>query len=665
MKVQLSLTALAILSVMAPAQAASFALSDANTQNLDKSGWACKRCDAPQASGQIGLSAGVVDSNDNHAANRFGARDGAAVGINADATLNGEADGRLDLNANQLGMSSGYGQARYRDNHLDVGFDYAKLRTVDASAHTQYGFDGRNLVALDQPIEVDLEQRRERTGLGLAYQDALAGLNWRTYARYDHESKTGFKASSTQFIKSPVNITAPVDTTTQTFNAGAELGGEQWQTALSYQGSLFENRYDALYNGERGAVQALAPDNEAHLVALSGQYRVGKTRLTGRLTQGWLYQNDTAFVDPLGAPNGITQANGEVRTQGANLRLTSALGGVRLAAKYDYSDRDNRTPVFAYDQQLSIDSLSGTARMNTPLDTTRHRYGLDASTRLSQRVALEAGYQGERTERSHSVRETTEDNTLWARTRVNALDNLNLALKASYGQRDGSRYQASEATSSEDNTLLRKYYLADRDRTELQFEMSYSPLAALSLDANVRYAKDDYSESEIGLLDADDLGYDLSANYRVNKALNLHAFAGQQWIESNQAGSQSFSTADWTYRIEDRFDYAGVGASYGGLMDDRLTLGADYQYTESSSDTQVSRGQPYGDYIQWAHSVRAYADYALSQRTNVRLDYRYERYYDTDYADVASDSIPGLITLGDMGHNYNAHLLMLTLTYSL
>ncbi|MBW3166348.1 MtrB/PioB family decaheme-associated outer membrane protein, partial [Ferrimonas balearica] len=279
--------------------------------------------------------------------------------------------------------------------------------------------------------------------------------------------------------------------------------------------------------------------------------------------------------------------------------------------------------------------------------------------------ALEAGYQGERTERSHSVRETTEDNTVWARTRVSAMDNLELGLKASYGQRDGSRYQASEATSSEDNTLLRKYYLADRDRTELSFDASYSPFAALSLDATVRYAKDDYSESEIGLLDADDLSYDLSANYRVTEALNLHAFAGQQWIESNQAGSQSFASADWTYRIEDQFDYAGVGASYGGLMDDRLTVGADYQYTESSSDTQVSEGQPYGDYFQWAHSVRAYADYAVSTRTSVRLDYRYERYYDTDYADVASDSIPGLITLGDLGHNYNAHLLMLTLTYSL
>ncbi|MBY5922649.1 MtrB/PioB family decaheme-associated outer membrane protein [Ferrimonas balearica] len=665
MKAQLSLTALAILSVMAPAQGASFALSEANTQQLDKSGWACKRCDAPQASSTIGLSAGAVSSNDDHAANRFGAKDGATAGINADATLNGDADGRLDLNADQLGMSSGYGSARYRDNHIDARFDYAKLRTVDATAQTQYGFDGRNLVALEQPIDVDLEQRRERTGLGLAYQNRFAELNWRTYARYDHEAKTGFQSSSTQFIKSPVNITAPVDTTTQTFNAGAELGGQNWLTALSYQGSLFENAYDGLYNGERGAVQALAPNNEAHLVALSGQYRMGKTRLTGRLTQGWLYQNDTQFVDPLAAPNGITHANGEVRTQGANLRLTSALGGVRLAAKYDYSDRDNRTPVFAYEQDVSIDALSGTARMNTPLDTTRHRYGLDASTRLSQRVALEAGYQGERTERNHSVRETTEDNTLWARTRVTALDNLDLSLKASYGQRDGSRYQASESTSSEDNTLLRKYYLADRDRTELTFDVSYNPLADLTLDATVRYAKDDYSESEIGLLDSDDLGYDLAASYRISKALNLHAFAGQQWIESNQAGSQSFAAPDWTYRIEDRFDYAGIGARYSGLMQDRLTVGADYQYTESSSDTQVSEGQPYGDYFQWAHSVRAYADYILSERTNVRLDYRYERYYDTDYADVASDSIPGLITLGDMGHNYNAHLLMLTLTYSL
>jgi len=49
----------------------------------------------------------------------------------------------------------------------------------------------------------------------------------------------------------------------------------------------------------------------------------------------------------------------------------------------------------------------------------------------------------------------------------------------------------------------------------------------------------------------------------------------------------------------------------------------------------------------------------------LKLSYQYERYYDTDYSQSAVNSIPGLITLGDLNHNYNAHLLMFTFSYLL
>nr|WP_244859421.1 MtrB/PioB family outer membrane beta-barrel protein [Shewanella dokdonensis] len=72
-----------------------------------------------------------------------------------------------------------------------------------------------------------------------------------------------------------------------------------------------------------------------------------------------------------------------------------------------------------------------------------------------------------------------------------------------------------------------------------------------------------------------------------------------------------------------------------------------------------------GDDYQYNHSVGVYAKYRLSDASQLRVDYRYERYYDTDYANVAVDAVNGLITLGELDHNYNAHQLMLSYSISL
>ncbi|MGL4747961.1 MAG: MtrB/PioB family outer membrane beta-barrel protein, partial [Shewanella sp.] len=103
------------------------------------------------------------------------------------------------------------------------------------------------------------------------------------------------------------------------------------------------------------------------------------------------------------------------------------------------------------------------------------------------------------------------------------------------------------------------------------------------------------------------------------------------------------------------------------LLDDRLTLGGNYQFFNSASDTLITYNevQPYGDYYSYNHSVELYGCYALSERMGLKLSYQYERYYDTDYSQSAVNSIPGLITLGDLNHNYNAHLLMFTFSYLL
>ncbi|SDJ02362.1 decaheme-associated outer membrane protein, MtrB/PioB family [Ferrimonas sediminum] len=664
MRFQLSVVALALAN-LGMAQAAGFDLNQANTQGVDKSRWNCSRCSVPHASGELGVSVVGTDADDPRAANRLGEESDLVAALQADLLYTSKDDGRLRVQADDLGMETGAAEIRFDNDQVGVHAGYRSNLQVDSGhAQTRYGLSGNDLVDSGELRTTELSKKRESWLLGAQYK----GDHWRSFIDYEYQSKTGQQAGSTALLKSPVNIVKPIDHTTQKLKAGAELSGARWLAGLSYQGSLFDNGHDALYNGERGALTALEPGNEAHQLLASGQYRWQRSILSGRLVKGWQYQNED-YVDTLGVPPGITHLNGEVETWDANLKLTTRVSrDLRVNLKADYRDRDNKTPVQLF-STVAYDPNSGQATANVPLDSGRHAYLLDGNYRLAKGLRLSGGYQRVELERSNTVREQTDEDRLFARLSYSALANWAFSVEGELGRRDGSRYDATAATSSEDNPLLRKYHLADRDRNQVEVKVSHTPLANLGLELSYRYARDDYDASELGLTESTDNGYDLSLSYHPTSNTELYLFGGQQWIDASQAGSQGFVSPDWLGDTEDSFSHIGGGAVYSGLIQDRLSLGLDYQYSESQSDTQVTgpvSGQsPYGDYTAWSHNVTLYANYRLSKRARLRADYRYERYYDTDYADVAPGAIPGLVTLGEMGANYNAHQLMLTLSYAL
>ncbi|WP_194945116.1 MtrB/PioB family decaheme-associated outer membrane protein [Shewanella sp. TC10] len=673
-----TLTAMAVMSSISVTHAASFALSDVQLEHLNKSNWSCDRCVSGEATGTVGLSVGYTDSQDEVVTNRWGTGDGAAIGVNADSTIKA-GEHTLKLQANQLGMDSGFGGVQLRNGNVKVAADYGRLRHYDALTTTTLLFDGNNLVDVSEQRPVHLKQERERFAFGGEYLDRFAHLGWRSYAHYENESKTGYKRSSANLVSSAANIASPVDHTVQQFNAGSELVGEQWLAGVNYYGSLFENNVHGLMNGERVAYKAMDPDNESHQLSVNGQYlfKPYQTRLSGRFVRGWQYQNETQYVDFDAAPVGITHLNGEVETTQADLRLTSRINQVSFSARYRYSDRENTTPVYGFTQDIVIDDFNGRTRYNTSLDITRNQYAFDAQWRAMARLNFELGYKNHSTERINSdyaqpnvngfVREETDEQSLYLTARLNHFEQWDISATVEQSERSGSSYQANESTSSEDNALLRKYYLADRDRTEVRIDVSYMPLEALTLDASIKYADDDYTDSSIGLLSAEDMSYDLTASLQLSKKLNLYLAGGQQRIEAEQAGSQSFSTPDWRYSNKDNFDYLSTGMKYSGLMDDRLTLGLEYQYFESDSVTKVDDVNDYGDYVQWSHNANLYGIYQLNAKTDLRADYRYERYVETDYANNQSyDNSSSLFqSLGDLGHNNVAHQVMLTLTYKM
>ncbi|QIR14123.1 MtrB/PioB family decaheme-associated outer membrane protein [Shewanella aestuarii] len=695
MKHKLNIITLALLANTSFAVMANgYGLANANTNSVKLDKWVCKGCVVETGTtGSVTVGVGYNSEDDIKSANAFKSANEFAGKLDANINYKGENGYQSKVDITDLGMDNARADINVgKLGTYNLNVNYRSIATYKSNtALTPYqGIGGNDLTLPDNwvtagsssqmpmlysslnPFELSLE--RERAGLGFEYQ---AESMFTGFVNYQREDKTGTKQTSGSFFNQSMMLAEPVDYTTDTLEAGIKLKGDNWFTSLNYNGSSFKNQnnqlsYDNAFNPTFGAqtrgYMSLDPDNEAHTISLMGQYNDSVSVVSGRLMLGKMSQDQDFVTSGYGYQLPADSLDASVDLTGMNIKAVSRVNRkVRLNGSYDYNDRKNNTQVEEW-TQISINDVTGKVAYNTPYDHTSHRAKLGADYRISHGLKLDAGYDFKRDERSYQDRETTDENTVWARIRVNNFDKWDMWFKGSYGQRDGSDYQASEWTSKEQNQLLRKYYLADRNRSQIEARVSYVPMDALTIDFGARYALDDYKNTEIGLTESKDTSYDANVSYMFNDDVMLNAFYNHQTIDSAQSGSSNFTTATWQADIEDKVDVVGAGLSYNNLMDSRLQLGLDYTYSNSDSTTQVRQGitGDYGDYFAKVHNLNAYALYKATEKMDLRFDYKMENYLDNDAAnDIAPDGIWNVVGFGSNSHDYTAHMIMLSMSYKL
>ncbi|RTR38669.1 MtrB/PioB family decaheme-associated outer membrane protein [Shewanella canadensis] len=667
MKFKLSLITLALATCSSGAFAFDFGVTSANTQTNTNTKWACKKCTSKNTVlGQAGIELGSMSSDDDHAANNLKYTDGFAAGVNADVVYNNKGY-RTEVVADQLGSEQGYGAiktGRLGVWNVEASFDEKRRYNAD-NAESIWVADGNTLIAQDEMVTQQLVKERKKS----AIEAKLKLDNVASYIRFSNEDKTGKQTSSmTNGSIKAINIAAPIDMQTQNMAAGISLSGQNWLTELSYKGSWFENDIDSLQlNGMGYPVSSQAPDNQSQFVTLTGRYSLSRTHFSGRVTQGSMTQ-DADYVTLTGVTSGPGNADTQVDTLDANFKVTSTvMSGLRLRASIDYSDRDNKTDVRMY-EQYTFDELSGDFQANTPLDTTRTAYKASASYSLAKGQRIEAGYDRIETERTNQDREETDDNIFWAQWRVTGLDMWDIRLKGLYSDRGGSEFVYDEMSESGENTLMRKYYLADKKSSRAELFVTHAPLDTLSLSFRGYYGLDDYTNTEIGLVESKDYGYDLGLSWQALQELSVNIDGGYQWIDSDQASAQTTNVDMWQADTEDQFGFAGIGFNYTGLSDKGINLSADYSYAISISDSYSNGYNVLGDYESTSHYVTVQATYAMTEQTIVGLKYQFERYRDSDDTQLPTYYYPGtgptgLNTLGVLNHDYDAHLILATLQY--
>ncbi|QGS50357.1 MtrB/PioB family decaheme-associated outer membrane protein [Shewanella putrefaciens] len=704
MKFKLNLITLALLANTGFAVAADgYGIANANTEKVKLSAWSCKGCIVETGvSGTVGVGVGYNSEDDIRSANAFGTSNEVAGKFDADLAYSGEKGYRANIDAYQLGMDGGRLDINAgKLGQYNVNVNYRQIATYDTNnALTPYsGIGGNNLTLPDNWIvtvtgqmpllmgslhPLKLSLKRERMGLGFAYQGESL---WSTNVNYMREEKTGLKTASGSFLDRSMMLAEPVDYTTDTIEAGIKLKGDRWFTALNYNGSTFKNEYnqlsfDSAFNPNYVTAQnntgtmALDPDNQSHTVSLMGQYNDNTNVISGRFLAGQMSQDQALVTDNYIYANQLATnaVDAKVDLLGINLKLVSKVtNSLRLSGSYDYHDRDNNTLIEGW-TQIRLNKFTGEIEpivmYNTPYDNRSQRFKVAADYRITQGMKLDGGYDFKRDERNYQYRETTDENTVWARFRINSFEMWDMWVKGSYGQRDGSQYQASEWISSETNSLLRKYNLADRDRTQVEARITHTPIDSLTIDVGARYALDDYTDTVIGLTESKDTSYDANISYMITTDLLATAFYNYQIIKSDQAqvDIKESSTPNWFSYIEDKVDVVGAGISYNNLLENKLRMGLDYTYSNSDSNTQVRQGitGDYGDYFAKVHNINLYAQYQATEKMAWRLDYKVENYKDNDAAnDIAVDGIGNVVGFGSNSHDYTAQMIMLSMSYKL
>ena len=674
------------------------AADDSSIPVVDTSNWHCKYCVVEEGwSGEIELGAGYVSDDSFKFGEYTGLNEKGGFFIgNADMYYRAEDASYIDLSVSRLGLDSrslsieGGVQGKYKlflnydeiphfisDTALSPysgsGTDSLTLPDTWTTAGTTAGMTG--LATSLHPV--DLETQRKRLAAGLAF---TTDSPWAYAVKYHQDNKKGTKRVAGSFFFNSAQLIQPVDYVTNEIDASVSYNAKKFQANLAYYGSIFSNQTESLtwqnaYTPIAGADTgqlALPPDNLSHQMVLSVGYDVNDySRISGDIAVGRMEQDERllpATTNPnLAVALPADSANAEVDTINAKLKyIIMPIEKLRLSASYSYNDRDNKTPQLSYDW-VTTDVSAATPRTNLPYSFTHSVGKLSAEYQLIRGIKLSAGYDLDIRERTFQEVDETEEHTFWGRAVVRSIEKLFLEFKLSHADRDTSSYNAVPEIEPPENVLLRKYNMADRFRDAISLRANIIPHERYTIGLNLDLTKDEYNRSDLGLTDGKEFSLNADVTALITEKTSANFFIGRQQIESTQLGSQTFSTPDWQANNDDTFDNIGIGVTHV-VIEDKLDIGANYTKASSTGKVTVNSGAPappFPDLTTDLDSFKIYANYRLSEMLYLKAAFWHESYDSTDWGldGVAPDTIPNVLSLGELSPSYNVNVIKLSMAY--
>lgn len=568
-------------------------------------------------------------------------------------------------------------------------------------------------------LTVDTKRRR----MDLSYERKL-GSRWMLDVDFRHETKEGVRTLGSIFAASAANarsviLPAPVDWTTDIFEAMFNYTTQRLQFGVGVYGSFFSNDEDTFtfqnaygyrngwapgveYPGSYGRF-ALEPDNDyIQLKTFGGINLTPGTRLTGDFSYGRMRQDEALLpwsVNPdlyYDTPVPRDSADAEINTTMFNLRLTSQLARrFGLAVNYHYDDRDNKTPRDIY-PYISADAAAQRrfvdGRINLPYSYTRQKADANVTWRFARASRLKAGV--EYTDYSRDFQEVRDsDEFAWlAGVTLRNWSAGSLSFDYRNASRDVSDYvgnlplAASHVPGTigdedyENHPLLRKYFLTDRDRDQYRVRADFAPATTVNLGLAASYAKDDYDDTYFGLNAAKVRSLSIDGGWHPQETIALTGFYTKEKYEASQSGRSFFNAAsaldpanDWFADSTDKVDTWNVALTFSDIGLERgwrgLDFGLEYTVSDTTSDIDVvAASAATGPLPRLNARMRTFALWGsmpVTLHSSVRLAAESSDLSTSDWAldGVEPDTLANVLLLGEDSPQYDLWLISASWSY--
>jgi MtrB/PioB family decaheme-associated outer membrane protein len=608
------------------------------------------------------------------------------------------------LGTNLLGDTRELSAVWKNPGNWKLSADYSELVRYDPNT-VNTGLRGSGsatpqVVYVAPGMGADLELKTKRSGLGLGFTKFFSpALQFEMNVK--REDKDGSRLSG-MGMNCPSLIAPGCGGTTASNTGWATLmlpeavhsshaqvdarmayAAEQFRVSLGYYGSFYTNSNGTLAasvpaslgNGLTGGTSplstglqtilgqplALPPDNQAHQLDLTGSYDITKTtRANFKLAYGIATQNqDFASAGLSGAPAGVTNLGGEVRTTLAKIGLTSRpIPKLTLLADLRYEDRDDATPIARY-------NVEGTdIYTNRALPNRKTKGKLQAAWQFNSdyRGSLSTDYEaidrGVFTSTSamsgiSALRQKTDETGVTAELRRKMSQDFSGSVSLSSSKRNGSNWLkdnsglgVTEIANPADpvngfaSSAIFMPTLANRQRDKAKIFADWVASESLTLQFSAEGGNDTFSApTSYGLRITRMSQFSVDAGYAISDKWALTAYASQGNQTLNQARSAGYVLA-----YDNTSTSIGLGVT--GKPTGTLEVGGSLSFTDDKSvyaqtldgmagtDSiallAASGGLPNIVYRQTA--LKLFGKYAVDKKSTVRVDLVHQRSNVNDWA---------------------------------
>jgi MtrB/PioB family decaheme-associated outer membrane protein len=692
------LLTLAVASVLSAAGGASAEEAAAP----DTSGWTCSKCPFDRGyRAETELGGAYVDETSAKFGDYTGLDEkGGYVIANAEGRAAEESGYVLEYELHDLGLDSrevrlgGGKQGKYE---FELFYDRIPHRIWDTTA-TPFTGNGSSQLALPSGW-VDSGYTGGMTALNSSLRDVDVGLNRDRYGAaglvwfgenlkfdldYRRDERSGTRTQFAPFGSVSTELLRPVDDVTDRLDASVRYQGKRWYAQLGYSGSIYDtkaaylrwdNPFTAMVPGADVGQMAMAPDNQYHEFALSAGWfglpwntTIALSLASGKGSQdiGFLPYtiNPQISTDALPASN----LDGQMSVTRADFTVTSRpIDRLRLRGSIAYDERDNDT------RQRSYTSIVFTDLFPVLDDSVNPVYGFErlrvfgsADLEVYDRLTVGAGGEYRTLDRTGSPQEVKSEELLdgWGSVQYRPSGNLGFVLKGGAMERTPDQFVA--VPGSGQNPLMRQYNMAYLYRSygEALVNISFGELP-LTLSASGFYGDDSYNLSMIGVTAGLDRRYGVDLTWAMDEKLSLYVSAGEEKIDSKTQGSQAFSEPDWRWVLEDNFQTYGAGLRAQPWA--KVHVDLDYTYAKGDSKTELVgvNGGNFPVNKSEFSTFTADLSYAMSERIDLALTWRYETFDSSDWAiqGVEPATLNNVLALGADPYDYSVNYVGASVRY--